>query len=105
MSAFQKYSVRTVKWLLKYEKSYTCAVDNAGVQATEVPSREELGTLKITTMNENFMDTYLISLILKKPSVERKTGQTITKSLLIHSEWYCNSEYKGTVKLRYRNIE
>lgn len=35
-----------MKWFLKYEKSYTCTVDNAGVQTTQVPSREELGYFK-----------------------------------------------------------
>lgn len=70
MSAFPKYSVKTAQWFLKYEKSFT----HGGVQATEVPSKEELGTLKI--MSENFMDTYLISLGLKKPFVERKKKKT-----------------------------
>lgn len=68
MSTFPKYSVKTAQWFLKYEKSST----HVGVQTTEVPSKEELGTLKIMRMSENFMDTYLISLGLKKPFVERK---------------------------------
>ncbi|KAK4818789.1 hypothetical protein QYF61_019135 [Mycteria americana] len=36
---------------------------------------------------------------------KKKTGQAITRSVLILSECCCNSEYKGSVKLRYRIIE